>query len=374
MEVVFYYLNFQMNTAGSQLGETTTDFRLERTDVDEEINIDELRTKYNNLCVKIVEQLATDEGRWPVFCELAKIRQQLTALNIPRHQLAITETDQDSLEQRAFTLIQGIFAHFQTDPLCVSDNADFEQFLLSALSKLKTATAWDDSLQRVDISNGVSAYCTTQEDVLFQELIAIANHLNKPLIQDLIYYVRLLRSRDAAAVLYKLFGEKLSLSVGQKIFSYGAGLAQFEELLAERFQIQVTAYDLQDFRQSDKQKDSRVTFLTDLNSVENQRYDVVILKDVLHEVSDPRDILNFLKSHLAACGKVLVIEPNAMPGNLEAMQELDSTPFKENLHDMEYWKQFFQDNGFAVEAQQDFQPGQIDCGDHFPRCFLIFNS
>lgn len=337
------------------------------------------RREYVNLCGKLENSTQSGFDRWRVFVDIALCRSEILRCQVPHCYISTESDESGELAARSHQLASTIMRHFGDRRFDMfrgikeKSVANLSGALDTSIGVLR-AQRWIDSYNRVS----QAGFKTCQEDVLIQELSAIGEvHRELGRIAEFVSWVRVARARDnAVASLIRLTGPSFR-EEGAKvklIASVGAGLGQFEELLARKSCARIVASDVEK-RPAHLDEETSIEFIRSeagsfIGEIETGSVGLLIAKDVLHHISDPDAFLEACHAKVAPSGRILAIEPvfgEAEPDDLRALQELDATPYKSNFRTIKGWSASFRAAGFGIVGGVPLAPGVLDNNDSFPR-------
>ncbi|MDD5056030.1 MAG: class I SAM-dependent methyltransferase [Candidatus Peribacteraceae bacterium] len=299
---------------------------------------------------------------------------------------------------RAARLLVGILAHFKDvrfpfDAIGAYEAAEDEtgdafEYLLQEVSQaLVKLGSWDSVEERLN----ASGCCALQEDVLLQEISAIAFELNGEgeTLREVLNRIKFVRARETAFVLLRdVFGSHIDTALGKSepseepvsVLSLGAGNAQDIDGITRFYpHARGTAVDFDDPRPESERLNPNLTFVEEnaahyLREPDHPRQRVVWLKDVLHETEKPDQLLRQSANVLEDGGLLLIVEPDFADGDDEMLvtfTELDSTHFPQNLHPSSHWINLCRALDLEIVETQGLPPGKADTNDSFPRIAIV---
>ncbi|MEU7043452.1 methyltransferase domain-containing protein [Streptomyces varsoviensis] len=231
-----------------------------------------------------------------------------------------------------------------------------------------------------------SGYRAVQEEVLTQELLALARLVGPPAatLRLVLAELALLRARQTALACWLRFGEPLRSLVPTRpdVVSIGAGLGEFEGTLVRETAARALCVDIQndaDAEPSRRPQGLRRRRITPLEAYRplGADLDLLILKDALHHMRQPQWLLWSAVRALRPGGVALVMEPTveaADRAGLGALRELDSTPYKNSIVPAALWERWYGHAGLTVLKRLDYPPGIIDNNDSFPRTVWLLGQ
>ena len=161
--------------------------------------------------------------------------------------------------------------------------------------------------------------------------------------------------------------------------SLGTGMSQFECLVSQNLSLEMLAYDRHELIQ-DHISLGRVIYCK--KSIEGifpscEMFKLIILKDVIHELKDPDDILMNSMGNLSHRGLLLIIDPDPADKSAKTMQTLgalDQTQYKNNFKTPEEIDETLRHIPLKKIFFTRVGPGWIDNNDSFCRYILIYQK
>ena len=190
--------------------------------------------KYIWLCEELVSGRLNPEFRWQTFCDISDLRILLREQGHNASNYGLRTNGKNEIRKRARELLLGVISHFDDEHLYAATGA-FTQDIFSSKSEcelvaeLQAASTWE-ACEEYMIKK---RYATTQEDVLSQELRALATVLKLPWLLEVSSWIRLLRSRFNALATWNAVKDVMCGHVDpeSKAISLGSGSTQFEEIV-----------------------------------------------------------------------------------------------------------------------------------------------
>lgn len=340
--------------------------------------------KYIWLCEELVSGRLTPEFRWQTFCDISDLRVLLREQGHNASNYGLRTNGKNEIHKRAKELLLGVISHFDDEHLYTATDAVTQDIFSSKtecelIARLQAASTWEACEEYMTRKR----YATTQEDVLSQELRALATALKLPWLLEVSSWVRLLRSRFNALATWNAVGEILCshANSGSKAISLGSGSTQFEEIVCRRTGINIDAIDIVKPPENFSKYNHVHHVLEDIEKYcmdpANGFYDLIILKDILHELPNPRTIISSATDKLNNGGMILLIEPHYNKSDfttLRTMMELDSTAHKSSFMSHEEISAELTHDDISRISFQKCAPGVIDNNDSFERGIWIYNK
>ena len=341
-----------------------------------------LKVNYAFLSSRLVATLDEPAARWRLLCELAQIRTALKSHGVRPWEFGVLSRAYGGFEPRMLRLLRDVLSHSGRPGLkdLVPDEPWAAHRFQPLLDELRRANAAAD-LHRTMRRAADGGYATVQEDLLSQELDAMARSAGPPAgpVRQVLAELVLLRARETALVCWTRMGGALRRCLPERprVFSLGAGLAEFEETLVRETGAEVMCADIEATRHRYREGLSqfRVTPLEAYRPSYDD-IDLLVLKDVLHHVRQPQWLIPVTAQAVRPGGTVLVVEPLATAGDpraLPAIRELDSTPHKSSVVIDLLWERWFRHAGLEIRQRFDFPPGVVDNNDSFPRAAWLLH-
>jgi SAM-dependent methyltransferase len=336
---------------------------------------------YLDLCNDLINGRLDPAMRWSTFCRIAELRPLLRDYGYHAWNYGLRSESDHDVAERARELLMGVVLHFGDDVLSQLAGTVPPETLRShcpaSLKKeLRAASSWTSCEERL----ARAGYATVQEDVLSQELYALAHHYKLTGIIEASTWIMLRRARLNALAAWHAVENILRSRVlpGAATLSLGSGSTQFEEIVSRRLDVGVDAVDIIDPSQLCSVYD-RIRYVNDdvekrIDIQSSHSLNLIILKDVLHELQNPARILDSLPHKLTKEGIILLIEPCFAQDDVRSLRtfrELDSTNHKASFMSHEQISNKLGQDLALIDFQVS-PPGVIDNNDSFERGIWIF--
>ncbi|WKK23580.1 methyltransferase domain-containing protein [Streptomyces olivoreticuli] len=335
-----------------------------------------LKVNYAFLASRLAVTLGEPAARWQLLCDLAQIRVSLRSHRVRPWEYGLATRGEKAFADRMTGLLRDVIGHSRRHglaeliPDASSAPPDFTP-LLEEIDRLNRSPCAGTSLLRA-VDGGFS---TVQEDVLTQELDAMARFVGPPadVVRRVVEELALLRARETALACWSRLEGNLRALLPKcpRIFSIGAGLGEFEGILVREAGARVVCVDTGTVpRRRPEGLSQRLITPLEAYRPHYADADLLVLKDVLHHVRQPQWMLVASARTVRPGGSVLVMEPGVETGDrrsLAAIRELDSTPYKSSIVPHELWERWFRHAGLETQHRSDFPPGVVDNNDSFPR-------